>query len=75
MTAAAGDIDAARQKDVGRKGPASRNGVGPGNNGRRWSTTAEEHEMKIQVVKNGNGKVKVMEMCPWLVECPPEPRK
>jgi hypothetical protein len=31
--------------------------------------------MKIQVVKKGNGKVKVMEMCPWLVECPPEPRK
>jgi hypothetical protein len=28
--------------------------------------------MKIQVLKKGNSKVKVMESCPWLVECPPE---
>jgi hypothetical protein len=28
--------------------------------------------MKVQIVKKGNSKVKVMESCPWLVECPPE---
>ena len=28
--------------------------------------------MKIQVLKKGNSKVKVMESCPWLVESPPE---
>ncbi len=31
--------------------------------------------MKIQVLKKGNSKVKVMESCPWLVECPPEAGK
>jgi len=31
--------------------------------------------MKIQVLKKGNVKVKVMESCPWLIECPPEPRR
>ncbi len=31
--------------------------------------------MKIKIVKHGNSKVKVMESCPWLVECPPETAK
>ncbi len=31
--------------------------------------------MKIQVLKKGNSRVKVMESCPWLVECPPETAK
>ncbi len=32
--------------------------------------------MKIQVIRKGNGTVKVMESCPWLVEVPPEaPRR
>ncbi len=29
--------------------------------------------MKIQVLKKGNNR-KPSEACPWLVECPPEPR-
>ena len=32
-------------------------------------------DMKIQVVKKGNSRVKMMETCPWLVEVPPEPTK
>ena len=31
--------------------------------------------MKIQVIKKGNSKVKTMEVCPWLVEVPPEATK
>jgi hypothetical protein len=31
--------------------------------------------MKIQVLKKGNGKVRIHESCPWLVEVPPEPAK
>ncbi|CAN5857269.1 hypothetical protein BH24ACI4_BH24ACI4_10500 [soil metagenome] len=30
--------------------------------------------MKIQVLKKAS-KIKLHESCPWLVECPPEPRK
>jgi hypothetical protein len=28
--------------------------------------------MKIQIVRKGNTKVKMMEVCPWIVEVPPE---
>ena len=31
--------------------------------------------MKIQVIKKGNSKAKTMEVCPWLVEVPPEATK
>ena len=31
--------------------------------------------MKIQIVKNGNVKVKPMGHCPYLVEIPPEANK
>jgi hypothetical protein len=31
--------------------------------------------MKIQVIKKGNSKTKTMEVCPWLVEVPPEANK
>jgi hypothetical protein len=31
--------------------------------------------MKIQILKKGSAKVARLETCPWLVECPPEPRK
>jgi hypothetical protein len=31
--------------------------------------------MKIQIVKKGNSKVKVMGICPFLVEVPPEATK
>jgi hypothetical protein len=31
--------------------------------------------MKIQIVKNGNVKVKPMALCPYLVEIPPEAGK
>ncbi len=32
--------------------------------------------MKIRVIKTGNGSIKTAKAsCPWLIECPPEPRK
>jgi hypothetical protein len=31
--------------------------------------------MKIQIVKNGNTKVKPMALCPFLVDIPPEAKK
>ena len=31
--------------------------------------------MKIKVLKKGSSKVTPHDSCPWLVECPPEPRK
>ena len=31
--------------------------------------------MKIQVIKKGSNKVKFSELCPWLVEVPPEATK
>jgi hypothetical protein len=31
--------------------------------------------MKIQIVKKGNTKVKTMNVCPWVVEVPPEAPK
>jgi hypothetical protein len=31
--------------------------------------------MRIQVVKQGTQKIRVMEPCPYVVECPPEKRK
>jgi hypothetical protein len=31
--------------------------------------------MKITIVKKSSSKVKTMQSCPWMVECPPEPTK
>jgi hypothetical protein len=31
--------------------------------------------MKILVVKKGSVRTKLKEICPWLVEAPPEPQK
>jgi hypothetical protein len=31
--------------------------------------------MKILVIKKASGRVRDKEICPWLVEAPPEPRK
>ena len=31
--------------------------------------------MKIQIVKNGNSKVKVMNTCPWIIDVPAPTKK
>jgi hypothetical protein len=31
--------------------------------------------MKIQVIKKGNSKVKIMSVCPYVVDCPDEAGK
>jgi len=31
--------------------------------------------MKITVIKKSNGKVKTMNVCPWLLDEPPAPQK
>ena len=31
--------------------------------------------MKITVIKKSDGKVKTMAACPWILDCPSEPKK
>lgn len=31
--------------------------------------------MKIEVLKKGTGRSSAKEICPWLIEAPPEPQK